>query len=712
MASAPSPRHRLAPAPVQIKPFRTLPGRLFLLSAVSLVAMWVVQMFKILPAPLEAFRKVVALGTIVAILWIVALYVVAYRREALWWVRRKLILSYVFLGFVPVVLIGLFLVAGANILHSNIAGYLFREGLNDIVADVHLVASTSATEISEFTAASGDGTLGTAAHAASVAILSRKFTLLAGEYAGLSLAVVPVDGMEPSADLLAKAGPWKHMPPPTSAPEWVGRRGFRGLLTMVPAGISVEDSDAERLLIRSAVPLASGKYVVVVDLPVDTDISSRLDIETNVRMTSVGIAVPTEDAARPETGTVLTPAASEEDAAEDNSRDWGGMFQRTVIALEFSDWRRENRTGDARIGLEAPLSKVYRRLSPTSEDDEGIKLFLSMLASLLLIVQGVALFFGVGLARQVTSAIHEMFVGTERVQQGDFTYRIKTESQDQLGALGNSFNHMSASMEHYLHVQREKQRLDDELRIAHEIQTSLLPDRPPSYAGLTIADLCVPAREVGGDYYDFFELGPRQLGVLIADVSGKGTSAALYMAELKGLMLALSHEERSPKKLLTRVNHLLADHLDNRSFITMTYGVIDLDARTLTHARAGHTPLIVVSRRCKDEVEVIVPNGMVLGLRLPGAADRFDSLLEDHTMPIDPGDVIVFYTDGITEAMNTNGDLFSDESLARVVCSHRTLDATGIRERVLRDVHAFVGEAEPHDDMTMVIVKVDPEMGQ
>jgi len=712
MASAPSPRHRLAPAPVQIKPFRTLPGRLFLLSAVSLVAMWVVQMFTILPAPLEAFRKVVALATIVATLWIVALYVVAYRREALWWVRRKLILSYVFLGFVPVMLIGLFLVAGANILHTNIAGYLFREGLNDIVADVHLVASTSATEISEFTAAGGDGTIGPAAQAASVAILSRKFTLLAGEYAGLSLAVVPVEEMERPEGALAKAGPWKHMPPPTSAPEWVGRRGFRGLLTMVPAGISVQDSDAERLLIRSAVPLASGKYVVVVDLPVDTDISSRLDIETNVRMTSVGIAVPTEDAARPETGTVLTPAASTGDAAEDDSRDWGGMFQRTVIALEFADWRRENRTGDAKVALEAPLSKVYRRLSPTTEDDEGIKLFLSMLASLLLIVQGVALFFGVGLARQVTSAIHEMFVGTERVQQGDFTYRIKTESQDQLGALGNSFNHMSASMEHYLHVQREKQRLDDELRIAHEIQTSLLPDRPPSYAGLTIADLCVPAREVGGDYYDFFELGPRQLGVLIADVSGKGTSAALYMAELKGLMLALSHEERSPKKLLTRVNHLLADHLDNRSFITMTYGVIDLDARTLTHARAGHTPLIVVSRRCKDEVEVIVPNGMVLGLRLPGAADRFDTLLEEHTMPIDPGDVIVFYTDGITEAMNTNGDLFSDESLARVVCSHRTLDATGIRERVLRDVHAFVGEAEPHDDMTMVIVKVQEEMGQ
>jgi len=97
----------------------------------------------------------------------------------------------------------------------------------------------------------------------------------------------------------------------------------------------------------------------------------------------------------------------------------------------------------------------------------------------------------------------------------------------------------------------------------------------------------------------------------------------------------------------------------------------------------------------------------VLGLRLPGATGRFESLLDEHTLPLETGDVIVFYTDGITEAMNVNGDLFGDESLGRVVHAHRGLDATGVRERVLRDVHAFVGDAEPHDDMTMVIVKIE-----
>ena len=257
---------------------------------------------------------------------------------------------------------------------------------------------------------------------------------------------------------------------------------------------------------------------------------------------------------------------------------------------------------------------------------------------------------------------------------------------------------MSASIEHLLHVQREKQRLDDELRIAREIQKSLLPVQPPRMPGLDMADLCEPAREVGGDYYDFFDLGPRQLGVLIADVSGKGTSAALYMAELKGLMLALSHTERSPRRLLIDVNRRLAEHLDNRSFITMTYAVIDLEARTLTCARAGHTPLIVVSG---GRSEVVMPGGMVLGLRLPGASGRFEELLEEHTRPIHPGDVIVLYTDGITEAMDAAGELFGDAALARVVESQHHLDAAGIRERVLREVQGVRRRrraARRHDD--------------
>jgi serine phosphatase RsbU (regulator of sigma subunit) len=160
------------------------------------------------------------------------------------------------------------------------------------------------------------------------------------------------------------------------------------------------------------------------------------------------------------------------------------------------------------------------------------------------------------------------------------------------------------------------------------------------------------------------------------------------------------------------MNHLLADHLDNRSFITMTYAVIDLEAGTLTHARAGHTPLLFVTLSPDGSgvtgacSEVITPSGMVLGLRLPGASARFDEILEEHTCAIKTGDVIVLYTDGVTEATDAAGELFGDDALARVVKAHCHLDAWGIRERVVRDVKAFVGDADPHDDMTMIVVKI------
>jgi serine phosphatase RsbU (regulator of sigma subunit) len=393
-------------------------------------------------------------------------------------------------------------------------------------------------------------------------------------------------------------------------------------------------------------------------------------------------------------------------------------FREAIVYMDCLRWA-DGGIGSVAVRVDAPVGPVSTHLASVRSavvaaavgDSlwSAFETLLIALAVLFLIIQGAAIVLGGMLARSITSAIHELFIGTERVQQGDFTHRIPIESRDQLGALATSFNRMSESIQTLLLVQREKQRLDEELRIAREIQKSLLPVRPPRIADLDIADLCEPAREVGGDYYDFFDLGPRQIGVLVADVSGKGTSAALYMAELKGLMLALSHVERSPRRLLIALNRQLAEHLDNRSFITMTYAVINLDQRTITWARAGHTPLIVVSGGAS---EIVVSDGMVLGLRLPGAAARFDEVLEERTRPLVDGDVLVLYTDGITEAMDAEGDLFGDDALARILSNQHQLDAAGIRERVVRDVGAFVGAAEPHDDMTMVIIKVRTEAGR
>jgi sigma-B regulation protein RsbU (phosphoserine phosphatase) len=315
---------------------------------------------------------------------------------------------------------------------------------------------------------------------------------------------------------------------------------------------------------------------------------------------------------------------------------------------------------------------------------------------------------GLALARSITSSVHELFMGTERVRQGDFAHRINIESKDQLGELADSFNEMTGSIENLLLTAAAKKRLEEELRIARQIQMSLLPRGPLDFPGISMTALCVPAREVGGDYYDFFHVGDRQLGVLIADVSGKGTSAALYMAELKGLMLSLSQIYKSPRQLLMEVNRIISENLDTRSFITMTYGVIDLAKGVMTFARAGHTPLVYLrGDAAGGEAAVLAPSGIVVGLRIPGATEKFAELLEEDRIDLHKGDVLVFYTDGITEAMDAGSDLFGDGRLGRLISEHGHLDTADLRERILREIESFVGDADQHDDMTMILIKIE-----
>jgi sigma-B regulation protein RsbU (phosphoserine phosphatase) len=338
---------------------------------------------------------------------------------------------------------------------------------------------------------------------------------------------------------------------------------------------------------------------------------------------------------------------------------------------------------------------------------QALMYFLIVVGVLFLIIEAAALTMGLALARSITSSVHELFTGTERVRQGDFTHRIDIESRDQLGELAESFNLMTGSIENLMQTAAEKKRMEEELRIARQIQMSLLPRGPLEFPGLGITALCVPAREVGGDYYDFFPLGVHRLGVLIADVSGKGTSAALYMAELKGLVLSLSQIYQSPRQLLIEVNRIISDNLDTRSFITMTYAVIDLEASTMTFARAGHTPLVFLKDGDARGAQSLAPNGLVVGLRIPGAQEKFTELLEEHRVELTRGDVIALYTDGITEAMNTRSDLFGDARLSRLIAEHGHLDAADLRERILREIEAFVGHADQHDDMTMILMKVE-----
>jgi serine phosphatase RsbU (regulator of sigma subunit) len=330
---------------------------------------------------------------------------------------------------------------------------------------------------------------------------------------------------------------------------------------------------------------------------------------------------------------------------------------------------------------------------------------LAIVGATFLFVYGGALVVGILLARSITRSIHALHVGTERLRQGDFSATIPVKSHDQLGELADSFNMMARGIEDLLREQSEKQRLEEELRIARQIQMSLLPQGAVSHPGLRIAALCLPATEVGGDYYDLLPLSESRLGVLVADVSGKGTSAALYMAELKGLVLSLSRIHDSPARLLAEANRILAANMDSRSFVTMTYAIVDSTARTMRYARAGHNPILHLEA-ATGRTHVLAPPGLGLGLD-PG--DRFEQILEERVVPLRSGDVFLFFTDGLTEAMNERSELFGELRLRELLESDAEgggLPVAELKERILGEIRRFVGTAAPQDDMTLVILKV------
>ena len=185
------------------------------------------------------------------------------------------------------------------------------------------------------------------------------------------------------------------------------------------------------------------------------------------------------------------------------------------------------------------------------------------------------------------------------------------------------------------------------------------------------------------------------------------------MAELKGLMLSLSQIHTSPRALLIAADRIMANNLDARSFITMTYAIIDLHERTMTYARAGHTPLMYLPGNGAPagldgrRMRILVPDGLVLGLQVDGGGAMFERLLEEQTIPLHDGDLYALYTDGISEAMNEADDCFGDDRLGRILEEHADLPSEELRERVLREVAAFVGTAPQHDDMTMILVRID-----
>jgi len=248
----------------------------------------------------------------------------------------------------------------------------------------------------------------------------------------------------------------------------------------------------------------------------------------------------------------------------------------------------------------------------------------------------------------------------------------------------------------------ERQRLQQELEIARNVQMSFLPKANPRMVEFDIASRCAPALEVGGDYYDFLNLKDNRLGVVVGDVSGKGTQAAFFMTLTKGFVHALAEVSNSPSVVLTQVNKLFYQNVDRGVFISMVYGVFDTARSLLTLARAGHNPVIMRKTKA-DQVQVVNPMGLALGL---DAGETFSKSIQEVAIPFQSGDLFVFYTDGFPEAMNKTMEEFGEERLCQTVQKYAHGSAAEIMDGVFAEMKQFVGKAKQHDDMTIVVVKI------
>jgi len=326
---------------------------------------------------------------------------------------------------------------------------------------------------------------------------------------------------------------------------------------------------------------------------------------------------------------------------------------------------------------------------------------LEVAAVILLLIGIVGLVTGLVLMKAITEAVDELYRATQLVQSGDLTHRVKIERRDQLGILGESFNQMTGSISSLIEEQRQRQRLENELSIAREVQNQLFPQRMPSVPGVQIEAICKAARTVSGDYYDFIQLSPTRIAIAIADISGKGISAALLMASLQAALrsqlLAPGSDSMSTAELVGRLNlHLVRNTADDR-FATFFVAVYDSSTRLLRYTNAGHLPAFCI---CGDHAVYLEKGGMVLGV-----IEEYPFVEGSEIVP--PDAILVGYSDGLVEPENVYGEEFGIQRLRDAAIRLNGSPPSVIAQGMMQAADEWAGTAEQADDMTVIVARLN-----
>jgi sigma-B regulation protein RsbU (phosphoserine phosphatase) len=610
---------------------------------------------------------------------LLALFYLAYRfwsrwrAELLWSLRNRLIVAYVFIAVVPILLLVILAGRARQIIYAQLGSYILHEEIHrrvDLLADsaAHIAAAeeTLSASINQKT-------------------LEESLAAQLEVAEGKTLPGLVVNFHVPEDYFRKFAGP--------KARSYAGLVQTENQLRL--AGMRVVESPRGKQILELSVPVtAEFLESVATDLgPFNMLLLHRV----NDGSTGSDVTIGTERyrvIGRVTTHKRFLPPATS----------WTDPVVDDLSILEVSHISADGvvvRTHPVFASYEARISQLNHRIFGLVGEFSLSKVTTLILISIgFLLLELAALIIGIVLTRAITRTVSELYRATQFVQEGNFAYRVSVERKDQLGALGDSFNSMTSSISNLIDEQKQLQRLENEISIAREVQDQLFPRNLPHVAGVEIEAICRAARSVSGDYYDFIQLSPTHVAIAIADISGKGISAALLMASLQAALrsqlLVPGSETLSTAELVARLNkHLVRNTGDDR-FATFLVAVFDTATRTLRYTNAGHLPGFCLSDGKSIHLD---KGGIVLGI------------VEDYPyvegiVQVPPDSVVIGYSDGLVEPENAYGEEFGVSRLEAAAQRVRHARPRHIAEFLMTTAEEWSGTPEQADDMTVIVARL------
>lgn len=586
-------------------------------------------------------------------------------RRAIWRLRDRLMVTYVFIAVVPLVLLSLFAELGAWALSSQIGVFLLNAEMDRRMNSLRMGAESLAHSD----------------------MAMRKETLSQADY---------LRGRYPGLEILIRDDRGAELRYPESSSIKSPPKGFGET-----SGIVIKDG-RYHIWAHSVLP---GSEVVLV-MPVTKAFLQGLvphigDVTLinysgrDTHMTRIHPPIPGE----PHAEGGIPPAANFLD-----------VYLQYGVQKSAAVWESPQSQTIVMLGMRTRISGIFNLLfnQESWRDQQSLLEIVIGAAVIAVFVVLLAVFVGISLTRAITDAVQKLYEGTERVREGDLAHRIEVRGQDQLADLGHSFNAMTENLERLLKSEKERQRLQAELEIAREVQAQLHPKGMPKLKSLSLASVCDAARMVSGDYYDYQQMSDHTIALAIGDIAGKGISAALLMATLQSAMRSqLRHCQEiaalggdglsafSTAKLVSNLNQQIYASTAPEKYATFFFSIYDDQSGVLTYTNAGHlSPLLVRN----GEVILLDSNGTVVGAfpRVP---------YNESQIRLESGDLLVCYTDGITEPENEYGEMFGEERLIEVVKRNCERDSSSVADAVVRAVRDWTSSPELQDDMTLVVAR-------